>query len=64
VIDSGRKFPDPQRVADGIARIVEDPRPRLRHVFGADARFLLLMRRLLPWRWFESLLIRLSRIGA
>jgi len=54
---------DPQIVADGIARIVENPRPRLRYVFGADARGALLLRGLLPWRAFERIVIKVSGIG-
>jgi NAD(P)-dependent dehydrogenase (short-subunit alcohol dehydrogenase family) len=40
---------NPQVVADGIAAILENPRPRLRYVYGKDARMGLWLRRLLPF---------------
>ena len=50
----------PQMVADTIARILETPRPRLRYVIGKDAQLGLLMRRLLPWSFFERYVIKAS----
>jgi NAD(P)-dependent dehydrogenase (short-subunit alcohol dehydrogenase family) len=55
---------NPQVIADGIAAILDDPRPRLRYVFGRDARIGLILKRLLPSKLLEWLLIRLSGIGA
>ncbi len=49
---------DPQVVADTIARILDDPRPRLRYVIGKDARMGLMMRRLLPRAVFERFIIK------
>jgi NAD(P)-dependent dehydrogenase (short-subunit alcohol dehydrogenase family) len=57
-IESGTKKADPQIVADGIAAILDNPRPRLRYVFGRDARLALALRAGLPWFAFESLLAR------
>ena len=54
----GAKRPDPQMVADCIARIVEDPRPKLRYVVGRDARIAVLLRALLPWRAFEWIILK------
>lgn len=54
---------DPQVVADGIAAILDDPRPRLRYVFGGDARLGLWLKRLLPSKMLEWVLIRVSGIG-
>lgn len=54
---------NPQRVADGIAAILDDPRPRLRYVFGGDAKLGLLLKGVLPSKLLEWLLIRLSGIG-
>jgi NAD(P)-dependent dehydrogenase (short-subunit alcohol dehydrogenase family) len=54
---------NPQRVADGIAAILVDPRPRLRYVFGRDAKLGLLLKLLLPSKVLEWLLIRLSGIA-
>lgn len=51
---------DPQAVANLIARILDNPRPRLRYVIGRDARLGLTLRRILPWRLFERILIKTS----
>ena len=55
---------NPQVVADGIAAILDKPRPRLRYVFGRDARLGLLLKGVLPSKMLEWLLIRVSGIGA
>jgi NAD(P)-dependent dehydrogenase (short-subunit alcohol dehydrogenase family) len=52
------KRADPQVVADLIASILENPRPRLRYVIGRDARIGLLLRRLLPGSLFERLVVK------
>jgi len=62
--ESGKLKANPQVVADGIAAILDDPRPRLRYVFGWDAHLGLALRRLLPSRVLEWLLIKVSGIGA
>jgi NAD(P)-dependent dehydrogenase (short-subunit alcohol dehydrogenase family) len=49
---------DPQRVADLIARIARDPNPRLRYMIGRDARARWWLRNLLPWKWYERLVLR------
>jgi NAD(P)-dependent dehydrogenase (short-subunit alcohol dehydrogenase family) len=54
------KRADPQVVADLIAAIVENPRPKLRYVIGRDAHRALLARRFLPWSLFERAVIKLS----
>jgi NAD(P)-dependent dehydrogenase (short-subunit alcohol dehydrogenase family) len=51
---------NPQVVADLIARILETPEPRLRYLIGRDARMAILMRRMLPARVFERLMVKLS----
>lgn len=56
----GKGRGNPQDVANGIARILEDPHPTLRHVFGKDAKLLLAIRALLPWRVFEWIVMRAS----
>jgi NAD(P)-dependent dehydrogenase (short-subunit alcohol dehydrogenase family) len=58
------KRPDAQRVADCIARIVENPRPKLRYVAGRDARIAVLLRALLPWRAFEWIILKSAGIGS
>ncbi len=62
-LEQNNKRANPQIVADAIVAILENPRPRLRYVVGSDARFSLLMRRLLPWSVFERAVIRLSGVG-
>jgi NAD(P)-dependent dehydrogenase (short-subunit alcohol dehydrogenase family) len=56
-IEKGQKA-DPQIVADTIAAIVANPRPRLRYVVGRDAKAGLLLRKLLPWSLFERLIMK------
>jgi NAD(P)-dependent dehydrogenase (short-subunit alcohol dehydrogenase family) len=63
-LESGKPKANPQRVADGIAAILDTPRPRLRHLFGTDARLGLLMRRLLPAWAVERLIIKATGIDA
>jgi NAD(P)-dependent dehydrogenase (short-subunit alcohol dehydrogenase family) len=59
----GKPMADPQRVANCIAAIVEKRRPGLRYVVGRDARVVLMLRKVLPWRIFESVLIRAAQIS-
>ena len=63
-IETGEPRANPQLVADGIAAILDHPHPKLRYVFGRDANFAVLLRRLLPWSIFERLLIKASGIDA
>ena len=57
-VEGQRERADPQIVADTIAAIVENPRPRLRYVVGKDAKMGLMLRRLLPWALFERLIMK------
>lgn len=59
---NGKPKANPQIVADGIAAILANPRPRLRNVFGRDARIILLLKHLLPASVVERLLIKASGI--
>jgi NAD(P)-dependent dehydrogenase (short-subunit alcohol dehydrogenase family) len=61
-ITSTKKRPDPQMVADGIAAILDVPHPRLRYLFGNDAKMAMIFRRMLPWSAFERLMIKFSGI--
>jgi len=58
------KRPNPQRVADCIARVVESPKPQLPYVVGREAQIVVLLRALLPWRAFEWFLLKASGIGS
>jgi NAD(P)-dependent dehydrogenase (short-subunit alcohol dehydrogenase family) len=53
---------DPIEVAQLIARIAQDPNPRLRYVIGPDAHIQLWLKRLLPWKWHEKLVARAVKI--
>jgi NAD(P)-dependent dehydrogenase (short-subunit alcohol dehydrogenase family) len=59
-IQDGKPKANPQVVADGIAAILDNPHPKLRYVFGRDAKIGLMLRRLLPWSTFERLMIKAS----
>jgi NAD(P)-dependent dehydrogenase (short-subunit alcohol dehydrogenase family) len=59
-LEHNNKKSDPQIVADAIARILENPHPKLRYVVGQDAKFALLLRRLAPWSLFERAIIKIS----
>ena len=49
---------DPIQVARLIARIANDPNPRLRYLVGTDAHIQKWMKMLLPWKWYERILAR------
>jgi len=59
-IQDGKPKANPQAVADGIAAILNNSHPKLRYVFGRDAKMGLLLRCLLPWSVLERLLIKAS----
>ncbi len=58
--ERNNKRGNPQVVADLIASIVENPKPKLRYVVGNDAKMALIMRAILPWSMFERAVIRLA----
>jgi NAD(P)-dependent dehydrogenase (short-subunit alcohol dehydrogenase family) len=49
---------DAREVARLIARIAQDPNPKLRYLAGRDARIQLWLRRLLPWKKYEKMVTR------
>lgn len=59
-LEKDNKRADPQRVADAIADILENPHPKTRYVLGRDAKRALLLRHMLPWRLFERAIVKLS----
>ena len=61
-MENAEKRGNPQLVADTVASILENPKPKLRYPVGRDARFGVLMQRFLPSRLFERLVIRGSCI--
>jgi NAD(P)-dependent dehydrogenase (short-subunit alcohol dehydrogenase family) len=55
-VQANRKKADPQVVVDVIASVLDNPRPKMRYVVGADAKMGLLLRSLLPWSVFERVI--------
>jgi len=58
--ESSKSRANPQVVADMIAVILENPKPKLRYAVGRDAKMALLMRGLLPAGIFERLIVKMS----
>lgn len=54
---------DPLPVAKLIARIAQTRNPRLRYRVGFDAQLQFWLHTLLPWKMYEKLVIRATRIG-
>ncbi len=52
-----------QEVADLIADVAENPNPRLRYMIGQDAKMQHFMRTLLPWHWYERLMVKYLKLG-
>ena len=61
-LEQGNKRANPQIVADLIASILENPKPKLRYVVGRDAKIALMMRTVLPWSMFERTIIKLGGV--
>jgi NAD(P)-dependent dehydrogenase (short-subunit alcohol dehydrogenase family) len=55
---------DPIVVAETIARIAQDPNPKLRYVIGRDAHIQLWMKRILPWKWHEKMIANFLKVDA
>ncbi len=53
---------DPIEVAKVIARIAQDPNPKLRYLVGSDAKIQLALKRILPWKWHEKLIANFLKI--
>jgi NAD(P)-dependent dehydrogenase (short-subunit alcohol dehydrogenase family) len=49
---------NPQVVADGIARILEQEHPKFHNVFGQSAKKIFALRTLLPWRLYERMILK------
>ena len=54
---------DPQEVVRLIARVAQDPNPRLRYLVGTDARVQMWLKRTLPWKWHEKIVTRAVGLG-
>ncbi|MGA8876530.1 MAG: SDR family oxidoreductase [Candidatus Korobacteraceae bacterium] len=53
---------DPREVAQLVVRVANDPNPKLRYVIGPDAKLHLRFRALMPWRRYERIVAKVSRI--
>lgn len=53
---------DPIEVARVIARVAEDPNPKLRYLVGRDAKTQLTMKRVLPWKWYEKVIAKFLKV--
>jgi NAD(P)-dependent dehydrogenase (short-subunit alcohol dehydrogenase family) len=54
---------DANDVARLIAHVASVPDPKLRYPIGKDAKLLLVLRLLLPWKAFESLVVKKMGLG-
>ena len=54
---------DPLPVAKLITRIAQVPNPRLRYRVGFDSHLQFWLHTLLPWKMYEKLVIRVTKIG-
>ena len=62
VQSGGIKKRNPREVSRLIARIAEDPNPKLRYVIGNDAHMQLWFKTLAPWRWYEKMVAKAVKI--
>jgi NAD(P)-dependent dehydrogenase (short-subunit alcohol dehydrogenase family) len=53
---------DPIEVARVIASVAQDPNPKLRYLVGRDARVQLVLKRILPWKWYEKMIANFLKI--
>jgi NAD(P)-dependent dehydrogenase (short-subunit alcohol dehydrogenase family) len=53
---------DPREVAQLIVRVANDPNPRLRYLIGPDVKMQMWLRALLPWRRYERVVAKATRI--
>jgi NAD(P)-dependent dehydrogenase (short-subunit alcohol dehydrogenase family) len=53
---------DPIEVARLIAKIAQNPNPKLRYLVGRDAKIQLAMKRILPWKWHEKIVANFLKI--
>ncbi|MNW32096.1 putative oxidoreductase SadH [compost metagenome] len=58
---AAKTAPDPQQVAELIARIVSKRSPRLRYAVGQGAGLMRWAKAILPWKWLELIIARALR---
>ena len=57
-----RRGVEPARVADAVVHALTAARPRTRYLVGSEARIALMLRRALPDRWWDELVLRYARL--
>lgn len=62
VQSGGIKKRDAREVARLIARVAENPNPKLRYLAGNDAHLQLALKTLMPWRWYEKIVTKAVKI--
>ena len=53
---------DPREVAQLIVRVADDPDPKLRYLIGPDAKMHLFFRAIVPWRHYERVVAKTTKI--
>jgi NAD(P)-dependent dehydrogenase (short-subunit alcohol dehydrogenase family) len=53
---------DPVTVARAVLAIAQNPNPKLRYLVGRDAKIQLTLKRLLPWRTYEKMIVNFLKI--
>jgi NAD(P)-dependent dehydrogenase (short-subunit alcohol dehydrogenase family) len=62
VKSQARKRRDPAEIARLIVRVANDPNPKLRYLIGPDAKMAIWLRALTPWRSYERILAKATKI--
>ncbi|MDC2864327.1 MULTISPECIES: oxidoreductase [unclassified Bacillus (in: firmicutes)] len=56
--NGSENFGDPQDVAEKIVSIAQSQHPTLRYPIGKGVKLMILLKNLLPWKWWEFLVLR------
>ncbi|MFI8709306.1 oxidoreductase [Bacillus sp. NPDC077411] len=56
--NGNESFGDPQDVAEKIVSIVQSQHPTLRYPIGKGVKLMMLIKNILPWKWWEFLVLR------
>jgi NAD(P)-dependent dehydrogenase (short-subunit alcohol dehydrogenase family) len=62
-VKTGVSKRDAREVARLIVKVAQDPNPRLRYLIGPDAHAAYWMKRFLPWKTWERMVAKHTRIG-
>jgi NAD(P)-dependent dehydrogenase (short-subunit alcohol dehydrogenase family) len=62
VKSQAKKRRDAREVARLIVRIAQDPNPKLRYLIGPDAKMQMWLRALVPWRRYERIIAKATKI--